>query len=190
MGRPRGSKNKNTAAASSAASSKKRAKHSSAKPAAKPAARKSRLKSKSGARKKGKAFELEVAHVFDKFYPNARRGIGQVRSASEVPDVDGTPFWIEAKHRANAPSIFAAYEQAADALKQSKNKSEYPSGVLVVAKETNGEVLVGLPFKKFMQILEFAKESYCAAHIAQIDQDVAPENIIQPPDFLKKREKK
>ena len=65
-------------------------------------------------RNKGSSFEREMANEFKKVYPGARRGIGQARSAKEVSDVDGTPWWVECKvgKRTNIP---AAFDQATEA---------------------------------------------------------------------------
>lgn len=48
-------------------------------------------------RDKGANWERELSGVLRRVWPGARRGIGQARSAKEVADVEGTPFWVEAK---------------------------------------------------------------------------------------------
>ena len=54
-------------------------------------------------RKKGVEFERSVANAFKPVFPKARRLFGQSREGDEVPDVGGTPFWIEcAKGSTNA----------------------------------------------------------------------------------------
>lgn len=63
-------------------------------------------------RNKGASFERRVAAMFKLVWPDALRGIGQARSASEVPDVDGTPLWVECKKRKGNPDIPAALKQA------------------------------------------------------------------------------
>lgn len=67
-------------------------------------------------RTKGATWERELAARWrdSGLYPDARRGIGQARCASEVPDVDGTPWWVECKHQ-QRPNVLAAMEQAEDA---------------------------------------------------------------------------
>lgn len=67
-------------------------------------------------RRKGAAYERELANRWrdSGLWPEARRGVGQARSGGEVPDVDGTPFWIEAKCQAR-PNVYAALEQAEEA---------------------------------------------------------------------------
>ena len=101
---------------------------------------------------KGAAFERKVAQMMQCLYPNAKRGIGQARSASEVADVDGTPWWIEAKaqHRV---SIHAAIAQARAATDGRP--------ILVVSKndpETGekSEILVTLDFAVFIELLQKA----------------------------------
>lgn len=63
------------------------------------------------ARRKGSNYEREVADALRALFPQAMRGIGQARASGEVPDVQGTPFWIECKHR-RALNVTAALEQA------------------------------------------------------------------------------
>ena len=63
---------------------------------------------------KGSTFERLVAFHFKNVFPEAKRGIGQARSAKEVADVDGTPLWIEAKHKKNV-TVMKALEQASAA---------------------------------------------------------------------------
>lgn len=60
---------------------------------------------------KGADFERLIAKRFQAVYADAKRGIGQARSAKEVSDVDGTPWWVECKHRKDV-SVPAALRQA------------------------------------------------------------------------------
>lgn len=62
-------------------------------------------------RNKGATYEREIAKTLQQVYPEARRGIGQARSASEVADVEGTPFWVECK-RGRMPNVRGAIRQA------------------------------------------------------------------------------
>ncbi len=61
-------------------------------------------------RRKGSRFELEVANALKPIYPGARRGL-QFQHGGLVPDVDGTPFWVECKVGKNPP-LRPALEQA------------------------------------------------------------------------------
>lgn len=64
-------------------------------------------------RTKGHNFERWVAKRWrdSGLCPSAKRGLSQARSGDDVPDVDGTPYWVECKAQ-KQPSLFAALEQA------------------------------------------------------------------------------
>lgn len=94
--------------------------------------------------RKGRRFEQEIARALRPVWSRARRGIGQARSAGEVPDVDGTPFWIEAKHRARI-SIAAAWRQARDA-----SDGRPPAAV---TREDHGPVLITLELRELVRLL-------------------------------------
>lgn len=65
-------------------------------------------------RRKGARFEVATARAFAVVFPGARRGIGQARSAGEVADVEGTPFWPECKRGAGStPDAALAQASAA-----------------------------------------------------------------------------
>ena len=48
-------------------------------------------------RRKGAVWEREGAQALRVLFPSARRGLSQVRSGREEPDIEGTPYWVEAK---------------------------------------------------------------------------------------------
>lgn len=79
-------------------------------------------------RRKGQTFERENATRLKPVWPTAKRGIGQARSAKEVADVEGTPYWFEAKHHKRT-NIRAAYAQGAEATDGRP--------VVVVSRDTN-----------------------------------------------------
>lgn len=85
-------------------------------------------------KRKGKTYERFVAESFRPLYPKAIRGIGQARAAGEVPDVKGTPFWIECKHRQKL-NVVEALEQAivglADYLQRGGSPQDYAFPVVV-----------------------------------------------------------
>ena len=65
-------------------------------------------------RNKGANYERDLANYLTAHGLPAKRGIGQARSASEVPDVDLAGFWIECKrHKRTNPR--AALAQAIEA---------------------------------------------------------------------------
>ena len=109
-------------------------------------------------RVKGAAWERAVANLFAAMWPNAARGIGQARSGSEVPDVQGTPFWVEAKHRKRQCAL-AALQQA--------ERARRPGYVaaLAVIKIDREKPYVAMWLDEFLDILEamhFSEESTCS----------------------------
>jgi hypothetical protein len=96
-------------------------------------------------RTKGAAFERGLASVLRSVWPEARRGIGQARSSKEVPDVDCTPYWVEAKHRKRV-SIGAAFAQA--------KRDTDGRAPLVITRENRGPILVTLELEEFLLLVE------------------------------------
>ena len=85
-------------------------------------------------------------------YPNAKRGLGQARAGGEIPDVVGTPFWIEAKHR-KVENVRKALTQAEDARAESTNyKRHIP---LVVSRRNNTRDIVVMYLDDFLAMLDF-----------------------------------
>lgn len=107
-------------------------------------------------RTKGASYERVLAKRFQYIYPGARRGIGQARSAKEVPDVDGTPWWVEAKHQ-KCPNLWAALSQAEEATDQ-----RVP---LVVARRNGGAEVAVMRLEAFLVILaELENNKKAALH--------------------------
>jgi hypothetical protein len=105
-------------------------------------------------RRKGSTFEREVARILQPVYPNAKRGIGQTRSASEVPDVQGTPWWVEAKHHRKV-NIRKAFEQAIDARNKavpSKNLQRILP-VMVVSRDNGKTTLATIDLDVMLVLL-------------------------------------
>ena len=69
-------------------------------------------------RTKGAQYERELAKRWrdSGVYVEARRGIGQARAGGECCDVEGTPWWVEAKRRKvhNIRGALVQAEQATD----------------------------------------------------------------------------
>jgi Holliday junction resolvase len=95
-------------------------------------------------RDKGHNFEREMANILKEVFPNAKRGIGQARSASEVPDVDGTPFWVECK-RGRMPNVRAAIRQAQEAT----DGRPY----LVVVRDDYAPAFVTMSLETFLDLM-------------------------------------
>lgn len=88
-------------------------------------------------RRKGAAFEREVANALSSVWPAAERGLGQARDAKGLADVEGTPFHVQCKHGAR-PNIIAALTQAD--VDRSAPGDGRPA--LVVTRRDRGETLV------------------------------------------------
>lgn len=99
-------------------------------------------------RTKGATFERWLANVLRKLWPLAKRGIGQARSAGEVADVEGTPYWVEAKHH-KVVNIRAAMRQAMEA-----SDGRRP---IVVSKCNNEEPLVTMTLDDWVELVERAQ---------------------------------
>jgi Holliday junction resolvase len=96
-------------------------------------------------RNKGAGFERTVAAMLrDAGFPNAARGLGQARSGGEVPDVDGTGYWIECKAR-KAIDVTGAYEQGIEACAGARP-------VIAITKRDRGPVLVTMSFDEFVRL--------------------------------------
>lgn len=114
-----------------------------------------------GARRKGQAHERSSAEQFRPLWANAERGIGQARASSEVPDVKGTPFWIECKHYTRSPNVMRAMLQGQSALTayRKKHPEAYSGGVLVVAKQTNvSPELATVPLSEMLRMFKAMRD--------------------------------
>ena len=63
------------------------------------------MSSGKSSRQKGQRGEREAVKFAARFFPAAKRGLGQARSGGDVPDVDGTPLWIEVKRRSGIAAL-------------------------------------------------------------------------------------
>ena len=96
-------------------------------------------------RDKGARFEQWVAKKLKTLWPESLRGLGQARSAKEVPDVKNTPYWVECK-RYKRCNIQKAWKQAC--------KDTDGRECLVVTKDDFGPVLVTMSLEEFMRLWE------------------------------------
>lgn len=96
-------------------------------------------------RRKGASFECAMANALKPVYPEARRGIGQVRTAGEVADVEKTPWWIECKHH-KVVNIRAAMKQAAE--------STDGRPCVVISRCNDEPVLVTMRFDDWLALVE------------------------------------
>ena len=103
-------------------------------------------------KRKGAHHEREVAEILRKLYPNAKRGLGQARAGGEVPDVAGTPWWVEAKHR-KVENVRAALRQAEDARDASPGYKRHPP--LVVSRKDHQRDIVVMYLDDFVALMDF-----------------------------------
>jgi len=108
-------------------------------------------------RRKGRAFEQQLVHALREIYgAQVKRGLGQARSAGEVADVEGTPWWVEAKHHAR-PNICAALAQARAATavqgvtERDRGRTERPP--LAVTKANGGPIVVSMYLEDFRRLV-------------------------------------
>lgn len=100
-------------------------------------------------RRKGATWERDLAARWRDRFPGlaTKRGIGQMRNAAEVADVDGLPgFWVEAKCGA-MPNPRAALAQAQEAC------GDRPLWCVAVVKDDRRPPFVCLSLEDFEDIL-------------------------------------
>ena len=98
-------------------------------------------------RDKGKRGEYEARDFLRRWFPLARRGANQSHSGSDAADVEGTPFWVEAKLGAK-PNIRAALAQA--------QKATNGRPVLVYVRDDKGKPFFALDAESMEYLLSQA----------------------------------
>ncbi len=92
-------------------------------------------------RRKGARWERELVLRLREVWPEACRGIGQVRAGGEVPDIAGCyPFWIESKAGIRV-NWRAAWEQVVGYLAGSK-EGRYQVPVVIAKDDRSKPVVV------------------------------------------------
>ena len=125
-------------------------------------------------RRKGATFERLVANEVKKVWATGRRGIGQARSAGEVADVEGTPFWLELKHRKQV-NIRAAMRQA---VEQSDGRPP------VVVSRSNGEdILVTMKLSDWLEEEQLAEQ---ARKVARSVKAILGDPVVVEPAIVPK----
>ena len=81
---------------------------------------------------KGKVFERAVVAAIRDWWPAARRGLGQARDSGEECDVEGTPFWIECKHRKQVDVKAAVRQAEEDSLAAHEQHGQYTRPPVVI----------------------------------------------------------
>ena len=95
-------------------------------------------------RRKGATFERTVAERLRELWPEAKRGF-QFRGGDEAPDVQGTPFFVECKHRARVYVAKAMAEAVAD------SDGRPP---VVIWKENHGVELVTMRLDDWLALVK------------------------------------
>jgi PHD/YefM family antitoxin component YafN of YafNO toxin-antitoxin module len=140
-------------------------------------------------RTKGATYERWCANKLRSVYPHAKRGIGQARSASEVPDVDGTPWWVECKHQKTL-NVQAALVQADEARLACPSPHGSP---LVIARRDRERDIVALYLDDFIHMASELEELKVAAEavtaeltqvngqLARLTTDLSTHAAFNPP---------
>lgn len=104
-------------------------------------------------REQGVVFERKVANALKPLFPNARRMSGQSRAGNEVPDVGGTPYWIECSDGATR----AIHEKLAQGLVAagSSPSAEYVGRPVVVVSHhgRRQETMATMRLEDFIRLL-------------------------------------
>ena len=99
-------------------------------------------------RNKGKAWEREIARRMRELgFPDAKRG-WQSRAGTDAPDVDGTDWWIEAKHH-----IKVNYRAALKQAVEDSTAAGDPRPPLVIAKDNREDAVVHMRWADFQMLL-------------------------------------
>lgn len=100
------------------------------------------------ARQKGQELQRTVANHLKPHYPEAASNSQYRGARKDGADVEGTPYWIEAKWRKDG-SVFTAYKQA---LRDKKaHRDSRP--VLVATTRNNEPLIVAMHVSTFLDLL-------------------------------------
>jgi len=107
-------------------------------------------------RVKGATWERKLANILKEVWPSAKRGIGQTRAASEVADIDGVPFWVEAKHWKKTTR-----GNLTKAMAQAKTANNTGKPCVVIAKENcSRDIVVVVETEWFMRLGPWCDDTY------------------------------
>lgn len=117
-------------------------------------------------RNKGKVFERAVAAAFRLLFGAGVKRGWQAREGHDAPDVDGTPFWIEAKHHILV-NIMGAMRQAV----KDRKKAGDERWIVAVTKSNRTDPLATMLHSEFMQLLKEWQDS--KAELVQLKAELA-----------------
>lgn len=98
-----------------------------------------------GRRAKGHGYERTVANYLKPIYPDAKRGLQSRGGGVEVPDVDGTPLYVECKRKKTVSGILAAFYRA-------QAESDGRPAVVVAKEDDRPEVAI-VPLELLLGLL-------------------------------------
>lgn len=99
-------------------------------------------------RDKGKAWERVVAAKLRAIFGSGVKRGWQARQGSDAPDVEGVPWWVEAKHH-RVVNIGQAVRQALAAVKKAKSKLP----VLIASRSNRQEPLATMLLEDWLQLV-------------------------------------
>lgn len=133
-------------------------------------------------RDKGKTHEQVVARALRAVYGEGVKRGWQARQGDDAPDVDGTPFWVEAK-RGRRVNYQAAMAQVVEARESATKKKDPRAALppLVVGRDDNGEAFAMLRFEDLVKLLRTLHEMSAAPPGALVTLAVEELTLAQPP---------
>lgn len=103
-------------------------------------------------RKTGTDFERKIAVKLREVWPGARREFGQAREGNEVPDLGGTPYWIECSKGATR-NIHEKLSQAIVAAQTTPSTVYKDLSPVVISYHANrGLTMVTMTLDDWLQI--------------------------------------
>lgn len=108
----------------------------------------SRVKKPGGGRTKGHGYERTVAGYLRAIYPTAERGLQSRGGGAEVPDVNGTPLWVECKRFRKVPSALSLYYRAREEANDGRP-------AVLVLKEDHQPELAIVPLELLVGLLRY-----------------------------------
>lgn len=109
-------------------------------------------------RETGVKFERAIAKKLRVLWPGARREHGQARDGNEVPDVGGTPFWVECSDGATR-QIYAKLCQAIEDAKTTPNMIYQGKTPLVISHhKARGLTMVTMTLDDWVRLLREIEE--------------------------------
>lgn len=104
-------------------------------------------------RTKGHNYERTIARIFRKLWPPAKRGLQTQSGGQAVPDVDGTPLWIEVKRYKAIRGLMAIWYRL---LREAKRIP------VLIVKEDRADPVVVISLAFFVGLVDSADDDLAA----------------------------